>query len=186
MDPEIDYVGLLRALIQTESSNNPSAVSEDNATGLTQILPRFAHDMGGNVPSVYEVADIYGVEYGAPSTDEAKRLLMVPEISIHMGDKVLQRMMQRERGEVDDALRAYNMGADALDGWEQSGKRISSLDDEAREYPGKIRSAYEQLTGMTLPTQIAPVRENGIGYAPGASIRPQQRPQGLLSNIGMQ
>lgn len=186
MEPEIDYVGLLRALIQVESSNNPSAVSEDNATGLTQILPRFAHDMGGNVPSVYEVADIYGVEYGEPSVDEAQRLLMVPEISIHMGDKVLQRMMQRERGEVDDALRAYNMGADALDDWEQSGKRISSLDDEAREYPGKIRSAYEQLTGMTLPAQIAPVRENSIGYAPGASVRPQQRPQGLLSQIGMQ
>lgn len=184
MEPELDYQGLLNSLIFVESSNDPNAVSKDGAVGLTQILPENAHDLRTGVPSVYEIADEEGFMYGRPSEAEAARLLKDPVISRRLGDLFLQSLLQRENGEIDDALRAYNMGAEALDDWENSGKNINRLDDEVRRYPEKIREYYEELTGMTLPQRVAPIYENGIGYAPGTTMRPRTRPEGLLSRIG--
>ena len=181
MEPELNYPALLRALVMAESSNNPNAVSKDGAVGLTQILPQYAHNLRRGVPSVYDVADTYGHPYGEMSDEEAARLLRIPEISLFLGDKFFQSLVQREGGNLDDAMRAYNMGADELDDWEASGKDISSLDKEAREYPLRIREYYTQYTGGgILPQAIAPVRENNIGYAVGSSPRPPARPAGLL------
>jgi soluble lytic murein transglycosylase-like protein len=121
MEPELNYPALLSALVMAESTNNPNAVSKDGAVGLTQILPQYAHDLRRGVPSVYDVADTYGHPYSEQSQAEAARLLTIPEVSLFLGDKLLQSLVQRENGILDDALRGYNMGADALDDWEASG-----------------------------------------------------------------
>ena len=184
MKPELDYQGLLDSLIFVESSNDPNAVSSKGAVGLTQIMPQYAHKLRTGVPSVFEIADEQGFQHGEETPEEAARLLKDPVISIELGDQLLQRLLQRERGEIDDALRAYNMGADELDDWERSGKDVSRLSQEAREYPEKIRDYYRELTGMDLPDRVAPVFENGIGFAPATTIRPRKRPEGLLSRIG--
>ncbi len=77
---------LIKAIIMTESSYNPRAVSYRGAKGLMQLMPATAKELG--------VEDCFN-----------------PEHNINGGVKYFSKLLTRFRGNVDLALAAYNAGS---------------------------------------------------------------------------
>ncbi|MAR01505.1 MAG: lytic murein transglycosylase [Oceanospirillaceae bacterium] len=101
-------VPLIYAVIDTESSFNPLAVSPSNAYGLMQIMPRTAgHDV---------MTKIYG-----RNTIPTRDYLMVPENNIDMGAAYLSILRDNYLSGIQDpltreycAIASYNGGAGNL------------------------------------------------------------------------
>ncbi len=77
---------LIKAIIMTESSYNPRAVSYRGAKGLMQLMPATAKELG--------VEDCFN-----------------PEHNINGGVKYFSKLLIRFRGNIDFALAAYNAGS---------------------------------------------------------------------------
>ena len=84
LDPRI-----LHGVINTESSYDPSAVSEKGAIGPMQVMPRTAAGMG------YNPADLFD-----------------PEVGIDAGARYLRQELDAAGGDVNLALRFYHGGRD--------------------------------------------------------------------------
>ncbi len=80
---------LVKAIIQTESNFNPSAVSHNGAVGLMQLLPSTARSMGVHDP-------------------------MDPQKNITAGAKYLRMLLTLYNDDETLALAAYNAGPEAL------------------------------------------------------------------------
>jgi len=80
---------LLRAVIQTESGWNPTAVSRKGAAGLMQLLPVTAQRFG--------VSDVFN-----------------PRQNVDAGARYLKVLLDRYNGDLDLALAAYNAGEGAV------------------------------------------------------------------------
>jgi Transglycosylase SLT domain len=103
---------LVRAVIETESGGNPSAVSRKGAVGLMQLMPTTALELG--VKNMYSAAE-----------------------NLEAGVRYLHTLLDRYNGDLDRALAAYNAGAGAVD---RAGGVPKYR--ETREYVKKVTSNY--------------------------------------------
>ncbi len=103
---------LVRAVIETESNWNPSAVSRRGAVGLMQLIPTTAQRFGVN--------DLYS-----------------PQQNVDAGVKYLKTLLERYNGNLDLALAAYNAGEGAVD----RAHGVPSF-RETRNYVQRVQSAY--------------------------------------------
>src|SRR5271154_5435025 len=103
---------LVRAVIQTESNWNPSAVSRKGAGGLMQLIPTTAQRYGAN--------DVFN-----------------PQQNIDAGVRHLKWLLERYNGNLDLALAAYNAGEGAVD----RAHGIPAF-RETRDYVQRVQDAY--------------------------------------------
>jgi hypothetical protein len=103
---------LVRAVIETESNWNPSAVSRKGALGLMQLIPTTAQRFGVN--------DAFN-----------------PKQNVDAGVRYLRTLLERYNGNLDLALAAYNAGEGAVD----RAHGIPSY-RETRNYVQRVQDAY--------------------------------------------
>jgi hypothetical protein len=103
---------LVRAVIETESNWNPSAVSRKGALGLMQLIPTTAQRFGVN--------DAFS-----------------PKQNVDAGVKYLKSLLERYNGNLDLALAAYNAGEGAVD----RAHGVPAF-RETRNYVQRVQEAY--------------------------------------------
>lgn len=110
---------LLAALVWQESRWNPQAVSNKGATGLTQLMPGTARDLGVNPTDPY--ANLMG------------------------GARYLRQMLDRFGGDVEKALAAYNAGAGRV----QSAGGVPAIAQTRNYVASIVRRVSSATTGGT-------------------------------------
>jgi soluble lytic murein transglycosylase-like protein len=108
---------LVRAVIKVESNYNHVAVSPKGASGLMQLMPGTARDMG--------VADPFD-----------------PVANIHGGVMYLRRLLDILEGDLPLSLAAYNAGLERV----KEKKGIPAI-PETRKYIRLVLENYEKLKG---------------------------------------
>jgi soluble lytic murein transglycosylase len=131
---------LVASLIRQESEFNPNAVSNKNALGLMQLLPR----VGKGVAKQQKLK-----HFSAPQ-------LFTPAINLQLGTRYFRSMVDQFGG-FEYALAAYNAGDDRVKDWQGAGKYrdvqefVESIPfTETREYVQAIMrnaNVYRQLYG---------------------------------------
>lgn len=121
---------LLYAVIKTESSFNPNAVSNADAVGLTQITP--------------ETFDWLKTKLGEKNSELS---LLDPETSIKYGAFFLSYLLD-EFGNTDTAVAAYHAGRGRINGWLEDknispdGKTLADIPiPETAHYVKKVNKA---------------------------------------------
>jgi len=132
---------LVASLIRQESAFNPNAVSNKNAVGLMQLLPKVGKG----------VAKQEKIKHFSPAQ------LFMPSMNLQLGTRYFRSMVDKF-GAFEYALAAYNAGSDRVQDWQGYGKYrdvqefVESIPfTETREYVQAImRNAnlYRQLYGM--------------------------------------
>jgi soluble lytic murein transglycosylase-like protein len=120
LDPQIDSAAsvndvspdLLRAVARVESGFVPCAVSPKGATGLMQIMPATARDLGLSNP-------------------------LDSQESLMAGAKYLRQLLDRYNGDVRLALGAYNAGPGRVDQY----RDVPPI-QETRSYVTRILSEF--------------------------------------------
>lgn len=131
---------LVASLIRQESEFNPGAVSNKNALGLMQLLPRVGKGMAKQVKlKHYSTAQLFN-----------------PSINMQLGTRYFRSMVDQFGG-FEYALAAYNAGDDRVKDWQSAGKYrdvqefVESIPfTETREYVQAIMrnaNVYKQLYG---------------------------------------
>lgn len=127
---------LVFAVIRTESSFDPNAVSPAGAKGLMQIMQTTGE----------WVCLRMGDEF-----DESR--IFEPEYNIGLGCHLLRYLLDKYDGELRFALAAYNAGSGRVDSWladpaYYDGQELSIPFDETRNYVKKVLTAYEKYKEM--------------------------------------
>jgi len=112
---------LVRAVIQTESNWNSSAVSRKGALGLMQLVPGTAQQLG--VSNAFD-----------------------PKQNLDGGVHYLHMLLERYNGDLDKALAAYNAGPGAVD---RAGGIPQYR--ETRNYVQKVTDSYFRPGSDRLP-----------------------------------
>jgi soluble lytic murein transglycosylase-like protein len=112
---------LVRAVIQTESNWNSSAISRKGARGLMQLVPGTAQQLGVN--NAFD-----------------------PQQNLDGGVRYLHKLLERYNGDLDKALAAYNAGPRAVD---RAGGIPRYR--ETREYVQKVTDSYFRPGSDRLP-----------------------------------
>jgi soluble lytic murein transglycosylase len=128
---------LVYAIIKTESSFNPDAVSSANAEGLTQITP--------------ETFEWIKTKLGEENKDLS---LFDPETSIKYGAFFISYLLN-EFGDTDTAIAAYHAGRGRVNGWLEDkelspdGKTLSEIPiPETAHYVKKINKALNVYNNL--------------------------------------
>ena len=131
---------LVASLIRQESEFNPAAVSNKNALGLMQLLPRVGTG----------VAKQTKLKHFSPPQ------LFTPSVNLELGTRYFRSMVDQFGG-FEYALAAYNAGDDRVREWQSAGKYrdvqefVESIPfTETREYVEAIMrnaNVYRQLYG---------------------------------------
>jgi soluble lytic murein transglycosylase len=131
---------LVSSLIRQESEFNPAAVSNKNALGLMQLLPR----VGKNTAKQVKLRHFSAAQ------------LFMPTINIELGTRYFRSLVDQFGG-IEYALAAYNAGDDRVQDWQSAGKFndvqefVESIPfTETREYVQAIMrnaNVYRQLYG---------------------------------------
>jgi len=131
---------LMMALIRTESSFNPQAVSSAGARGLTQIMP--------------DTFDWLQTRTGSNLPQEA---LFEPEISIRYG-VLFMDILLAEFGVTETALAAYHAGRGQVNRWlrdpetSPDGRTIEHIPTpQTRHYVYKVMNAYARYQRILRP-----------------------------------
>ena len=132
VDPNLIY-----AIIKTESSFNPNAVSSAGAEGLTQITP--------------ETFEWLRTKLGE---EDESLSLFDPETSIKYGAFFISYLLN-EFGETDTALAAYHAGRGRIKEWlgnpeiSPDGRTLSDIPiPETSHYVKKVNKAYAVYSKM--------------------------------------
>ncbi len=128
---------LVYAVIKTESSFDPSAVSGAGAQGLMQITPETLEWLAGKLGEEYEKLDIFN-----------------EETAIKYGTFFLSYLLD-EFGNRNTAVAAYHAGRGRINDWlsdpaySADGRTLIEIPiDETRHYVNKINSAYNVYTRL--------------------------------------
>lgn len=122
----------LRAILSTESSGNPNAISPKGAQGLMQLMPGTAKDMGVTNP-------------------------MDPVQNMIGGAKYWGQLKTRYGGDIDKALAANNWGMGNVDR-----KGMANMPPETRNYITHIKGLMGQsLPAETQPQTSGPTAAPG-------------------------
>ena len=119
---------LVRAVIETESNWNSTAVSAKGALGLMQLIPATAQQFGVN--NAFD-----------------------PKQNLDGGVHYLQMLLQRYNGDLDKALAAYNAGPGAVD---RAGGVPKYR--ETRDYVQKVTGSYYRPGSDRLPRAFSAPR----------------------------
>lgn len=111
---------LILAVVMEESGGDPEARSSKGATGLMQLMPGTAAELG--------VSDATS-----------------PSQNLHGGSKYLAQMLRRYEGQLDVALAAYNAGPGNVD---KAGGKIPAF-KETERYVNRVLERYRGLGGGT-------------------------------------
>jgi soluble lytic murein transglycosylase-like protein len=120
---------LVRAVIETESNWNSTAVSRKGALGLMQLYPSTAQKLG--------VSDAFD-----------------PKENLDGGVRYLHMLLERYNGDLDKALAAYNAGPGAVD---RAGGVPRYR--ETRDYVQKVTGSYFQPGSDRVPRAFDPHRQ---------------------------
>jgi SLT domain-containing protein len=112
---------LVRAVIKTESNFNSKAVSRAGAKGLMQLMPLTAKEMGVKDP-------------------------FDPLENIWGGARYLKRMLDKNGGNLNKALAAYNWGPGNLEKYGSGGQ----LPKETRRYIEVVNKNYKKYKNESL------------------------------------
>lgn len=128
---------LIRAVIQTESSGNPRAVSPVGARGLMQLMPGTAKEVGVDDP-------------------------FDPWQNIHGGARYLAKQLERSKGNVVKALASYNAGPGRVDQAiiKGRGRWTEFLPTETQQYIKKVTSLRDKLGRSVLASDMPEMVEN--------------------------
>ncbi|ADC52115.1 SPbeta phage protein, lytic transglycosylase (plasmid) [Alkalihalophilus pseudofirmus OF4] len=113
---------LIAAIIEVESTWDPTAGSDKGARGLMQLMPL--------------IINYYGVQ---DPWD--------PRENIMGGTQYLRDNLNRYGGDLDKAIAAYNAGETAVNRWVREGTWPNIPFTETRNYVPKVKNAIEKLSG---------------------------------------
>jgi soluble lytic murein transglycosylase-like protein len=129
-------VELILAMIKTESSFNPKAISSSGAVGLTQLMPPTAQDLGLKVPTYRNIRK--------PQPNSAVDERFDPRKNLEAGVRYLSLMLKKYDGNYVLALAAYNAGPANV-------RKNVPLIRETERHVGKVLNYYYQYkAGLQL------------------------------------
>lgn len=112
---------LVLAVVIQESGGDPLAVSSRGATGLMQLMPETARELG--------VRDATS-----------------PSQNLAGGSRYLGELLRQYEGDLDLALAAYNAGPGNV---QRAGRAVPDF-PETRQYIHRVRELYERLGGTNM------------------------------------
>lgn len=113
---------LLRAQMMQESKGNPKAISPKGASGLMQLMPGTAKELG--VDNIFD-----------------------PQQNIMGGAKYMRQLIDKY-GDLDSAVQAYNMGPGAFDKFKAGN---GSIPKETSDYLNLVSSNFSKLKQGVTP-----------------------------------
>ncbi|MDX9753348.1 MAG: transglycosylase SLT domain-containing protein [bacterium] len=124
---------LLIAMMDTESSLQPNAISEQGAHGLMQIMPGTGKHLSKEIAENPKLIGLLDDTFPEPQN------IREIEGNIRIGTLYLTKLLMTYKN-LEDAFCAYNMGPNRFEQLKKEGKAIP------RTYPNKILSKYNQLS----------------------------------------